>query len=188
MENNRWASGHFVHLKEQGFCIDECYIDFALISVRCSDLARYRKAFRVRIRALMKAANADALGVCIDRFYRFAQFVQDIYGFHSCGVSVETWQEQVAQSLQKHSDKEYAGYEKGSWLTYEKTDAYRQRLQARYQRLFDPIDIRALHFIQDEKPFLTLKDRAHFDRWYRDDDSMSKIPWKDDRQENKRPD
>lgn len=171
MKDIPWASAQFLHLKEQGFSIDECRIDFASISVRCSDLARYRKAFRVRIRTLIKTADAAALTVCIDRFYRFAQFVQNIYGFHSCSDSVETWQEQVAQSLQKHCDIEYSEYEKESWLTYEKTEVYKQRFQAQYKKLSGLADTRTLPFIQDGKPFLTLKDRAHFEHWYKIDDS-----------------
>jgi hypothetical protein len=178
MKDIPWTSSQFLHLKEHGFSIDDCFINFSSISVRCSDLSRYRKAFRVKIRALIKTADVNALAVCIDGFYRFAQFVQDLYGFHSCSSSVEMWQEQAAQSLQKHCDKDYAGYARGSWINYGETDEYKQRFQAEYKQFSGLANTRKLNFIQDGKAFLTLKDRAHFERWYRVDDQDGQNPTK----------
>jgi hypothetical protein len=41
-----WESKNFINLSEVGFDIAHCKIDFSIISVRCCDLARYRKAIQ----------------------------------------------------------------------------------------------------------------------------------------------
>lgn len=166
MATSPWASERFVHLKEPGFDIDSCHIDFASISIGCEDLTRYRKAFRVKIRALIKVADTVALTTCIDNFYRLAQFVRHLYGYHSCDTAVEKWQEQIALSRQKILSDVFPGYKKGSWLTYEKRALYQSVFEAEYLRSTpaDAIEIRTC--VQDGRAFLNPKDQAHFERWY----------------------
>ncbi|MCJ7764951.1 MAG: hypothetical protein MUP09_03320 [Thiovulaceae bacterium] len=157
---------NFDHLKEGGFSIDECHIDLATVSVRCSDITRYKKALRVKIRRLIKEADAAALAECIDAFYRFAIFVEYLYGDHSCATQVQLWQEQVALSLQKKFSDEGLNYSKGNRLKYAQTSVYEERFKAHYRSISTNSDTDTVAFIQDRKPFLTLKDYAHFERWY----------------------
>ncbi len=166
MNNNQLGPETFGHLKEPGFSIDECHIDLATISVRCSDITRYKKAFRVKIRRLIKEADTAALVDCIDAFYRFASFVEYLYGYHSCTTEVKQWQEQVALSLQKKFSGEGLDYGKGDRLKYAESVVYEARCKAYYSAAHPNNDTDRLTFIQDRKPFLTLKDYAHFERWY----------------------
>ncbi|MBU1643382.1 hypothetical protein KKE54_08475 [bacterium] len=157
---------NFEHLEEAGFSIDKCYIDPTMISVRCSDITRYKKAFRVKIRRLIKVADIAALADCIDAFYRFASFAEYVYGYHSCATEVPLWQEKVAHSLQKKFTDTGLNYKKGNQLKYAQTSVYEVQFKAYYRGISPNMDTEGIPFIQDEKPFLTLKDYAHFGRWY----------------------
>lgn len=166
MNDKPLAPETFDHLKEPGFSIDECRIDLATISVRCSDITRYKKAFRVKIRRLIKEADRAALSDCIDTFYRFALFSEYLYGYHSCATEVNQWQEQTALSLQKKFSDEGLNYAKGDRLQYAERGVYEARFKAYYRDVYPNTDTDRLTFVQDTKPFLTLKDYAHFERWY----------------------
>ena len=139
----------YLFLKQEGIDIDACKIDFKKLSVSCIDLSLYRKAFRVKIRALIKLGEREALKEYINALYALAYFAKYLYGFHSCSSSVQDWQEERAVSLQASFDenkiKIYTGK---TWLTYTSTE-------------YNPLDTSL--GIHDEKPFLNLKDKAHFD-------------------------
>lgn len=166
MGEAQWASKHFENLKEHGFDSERCYIDLEKISITCKDLARYKKALRVKIRALMKTKERESLQECIEQFYTLAQFVRYLYGFHSCAVDVLSWQEQVALALQKEMAWELKPYVNGEWIAYESPQIYEQRLRSYYQEVTGSEVMDTLQCVQDAKPFLTLKDKAHFERWY----------------------
>lgn len=139
----------YLFLSESGIDIDACQIDFGSVSVKCEDLSRYRKAFRVKIRSLLKQDDITALKRYADALYCLALFAKYLYGFHSCNTDVEVWQEEEAIGLQKSFDiKNYALYDGHHWISYE--------------------DVSKLTTtgIQDHKPFLTLKDKAHFDKQF----------------------
>lgn len=109
----------------------------------------------------MKTAETEALNQCMERFYAFAQFVRYLYGFHSCAVPVAPWQVAVAKKLQVSMTLSFTPYRRGEWVTYEPCVAHEERLRA----FADPSAANEA-FIQDEKPFLTLKDKAHFEKHY----------------------
>ena len=155
----------YLYLKENGIDIDACDIDYKKISVRCEDLSLYRKAFRVKIRALIKQDDIVALRRYVNQFYALAQFVQYLYGFHSCASTVEPWQEELAFRLQtKFSESNAQVYTSNSWIRYKSVEEYTELLKNKYKNsnLGDKVEISK--FIQDEKPFLNLKDRAHFEK------------------------
>jgi hypothetical protein len=166
MNDKQSETEDFEHLEETGFSIDKCYIDPAMISVRCSDITRYKKAFRVKIRRLIKEADTAALADYIDAFYRFASFAEYLYGYHSCATEVQLWQEKVALFLQKKFSHTGLEYKKGNQLKYTQTSLYEAKFKAYYRGISPNIDTESIPFIQDAKPFLTLKDYAHFERWY----------------------
>lgn len=156
---------HYLYLKEKGIDIDACVIDYQKISVRCGDLSNYRKAFRVKIRALLKRNNQELLKQYIHHFYVLAQFVRYLYGYHSCSVEVQPWQEELASYLQmKFSQDDVKVYDKESWMTYESRDYYCDAFKKQYATLTPHMDVKNLECLQDGKPFLNPKDRAHFDK------------------------
>ena len=153
----------YLYLKENGIDIDTCEIDYKIISVRCEDLSLYRKAFRVKIRALLKEDDIVALRRYVNQFYTLAQFVQYLYGFHSCAATVEPWQEELAHSLQTKFSESYTQvYTSDSWISYKGVEEYKELLKKKYidSTLGEKVEVATC--IQDEKPFLNLKDRAHF--------------------------
>ncbi len=167
MNNQNWESKNFIHLKEEDFNIETCEIDFLSISVRYSDLSRYRKAFRVKIRTLIKTADAYNLVKCIEKFYDFAGFVRYLYGYHSCANDVEPWQEQVALFLQKEFVVKNLKYKIGTHLKYEHVDFYEEHFKTQYKLINPKCDVQTQKFIQDGKSFLNLKDYTHFKKWYK---------------------
>jgi hypothetical protein len=139
----------YLFLSEVGIDIDACEIDFGIVSVKCEDLSRYRKALRVKIRALMKQNDLMALKRYADALYALALFAKHLYGFHSCSSDVELWQEEKAKTLQKSFDLDkHTLYDGEHWIHYD--DVVRISCEG----------------LQDGKPFLTLKDKAHFDRLF----------------------
>ncbi len=157
----------YLYLQENGIDIDACVIDYKLISVRCQDLSLYRKAFRVKIRTLIKQNDMPALKPYIDAFYTFAQFSQYLYGFHSCAGVVESWQEQLAYYLQTGFDESRVlVYEPGSWIKYKSVNDYEKSFKKRYQKFSPDENSEILPFIQDAKPFLNQKDQSHFDKYF----------------------
>ncbi|HFU74718.1 MAG TPA: hypothetical protein ENK66_00580 [Arcobacter sp.] len=139
----------YLSLLETGIDIQRCEIDFRVLSVTCDDLSRYRKALRVKIRALIKQGDNASLHNCVDTLYALALFAKHLYGFHSCNSEVEHWQEETAKVLQTSFDiTKYSLYNGQNWINYDK-ESYSSS-----------------DGIQDGKPFLTLKDKAHFDRLF----------------------
>jgi hypothetical protein len=148
-------------LSECGIDIPSCHLDVYQISIRCDDLSRYRKALRVKIRALLKTKEYDLLQGYIDMLYRLALFSQYIYGYHSCTTPVSLWQEQLAIQLQKMCDNSLLGtYAGDTWLQYD--------TQVLQSDIFDKAQVHHIEmdeaFIQDHKPFLNPKDKSHFDK------------------------
>jgi len=159
----------YLYLQDNGIDIDACKIDYKMISVRCEDLSLYRKAFRVKIRSLIKKGDAVVLKQYVNQFYTLAQFVQYLYGFHSCASTVEGWQEELACHLQRQFVVgDVMAYKPGSWLSYACADDYKDTFKKQYMMLSSDANIETLDCVQDEKPFLNLKDRSHFDRCFTD--------------------
>lgn len=152
-------------LVEPGFDIEQCFLDFKTISIRCEDITRYKKAFRVRIRGLIKAGNSAALSACIENFYRFAMFAEYLYGHHSCAIEVAPWQEETARFLQKKYSEVPEHYRRGKRIAYALQGAYEKHFREQYALLSGEKENSTLALVQDNKPFLTLKDYAHFERW-----------------------
>jgi len=162
--NTTWSSKNFENLKEKGFDIESCFLDLQQISIECYDLARYKKAFRVKIRTLIKKDEILKLQLCIKQLYAFAQFVKYIYGYHSCAVPVSKWQATLAKKLQKKTLPVFEVYCKDSWISYETTARYESHFKLQHKKLIG-LDA-PLEYVQDQKPFLTLKDKAHFEKFY----------------------
>jgi len=157
----------YLFLQENGIDIDACVIDYKLISVRCQDLSLYRKAFRVKIRTMIKNNDTHALKPYIDAFYTFTQFAQYLYGFHSCGSEVEEWQEQLAYYLQTRFDESSAlECTKDSLIKYASVNEYEKSFKELYQKFAPDVDSESLPFVQDAKPFLNQKDQSHFDKFF----------------------
>jgi hypothetical protein len=163
--DNTLHSDSFENIVEPGFNIERCCVDYKSVSVRCSDIVRYKKAFRVKIRRLIKRGDIAALSHCIDTFFCFATFVEYLYGHHSCAIDVEPWQEETALSLQQMFSEKEVLYTKGTRLVYAPVHVYERDFKRQYSTIF--ANMNSLMFVQDTKPFLTLKDYAHFERWYR---------------------
>lgn len=159
-----WESNNFINLSEVGFDIALCEVDFRTISVRCSDLVRYRKAFRVKIRELMKLDDRNNLSKYIEKFYILASLFQYMYGYHSGASQVEFWQEEVALSLQKTFHPKDFRYKNGARLQYENSKFYEDYLKKQYSQINPTSNVQLLKCIQDGKPFLNLKDYAHFEK------------------------
>ena len=157
----------YLCLKEKGFDLKKCSFDYSLISVKCEDLSLYKKAFRVKIRALLKTNDIKGLRTYVNAFYTLAQFARYLYGFHSCADSVASWQETLAYELQQTfvvNSSDF--YKQGTWLKYKDTKSYRQLFTEKYNalNLYEKVDEKLC--IQDEKPFLNEKDKAHFTKGY----------------------
>ena len=157
----------YLYLQENGIDIDACAIDYKLISVRCQDLSLYRKAFRVKIRTLIKHNDIPSLKRYIDAFYAFAQFVKYLYGFHSCGSVVEEWQEQLAYYLQtRFEESKTLECKSGSSIKYANVNEYEKSFKKLYQKFAPDVDSGTLTFVQDAKPFLNQKDQSHFHKFF----------------------
>jgi hypothetical protein len=153
----------YVVLKDRGIDVDACKLNFREVSVACEDLSLYRKALRVKIRALIKSDDKDELRSYVDLLYSLAQFARYLYGFHSCNSRIEIWQEKLARSLQGSFDESrLRPYDGQSWLSYQDVDAYSAFFKCQYKERFGDLDTGLC--IQDEKPFLNPKDKAHFDK------------------------
>jgi len=136
----------YLCLKDKGIDIKACLIDFALISVSCEDLSLYRKALRVKIRALMKLDDVHKLKCYMNALYTLALFAKYLYGFHSC-TSTQLYKDQEEGALRLQGDfdaSKVENYDGKSWITYETS-------------VLDT---------QDQKPFLSLKDKAHFEKYF----------------------
>ncbi len=168
MKDAKWASIHFLHLKEPGIDIDSCHLELTEISINCSNITRYRKAFRVKIRTLIKESDSDSLKECFDKFYSLAEFTHALYGHHSCDEEVGYWQKKVALSLQKEYKQVSSSHVLGKRVEYKDVDLYEEYFKRRYKILY-PLAKEPITFIQDKRPFLTLKDYAHLERWYKYD-------------------
>ncbi len=155
----------FSTLAEPGFDIEQCFLDCTRISIRCEDIRRYKKAFRVRIRGLIKTNNRVALSACIDNFYRFATFIEYLYGHHSCATGVSSWQEETARFMQKKYRDIPMHFSRGEQIVYAPRSAYEKHFREQYALLSAEKENSAFECMQDNKPFLTLKDYAHFERW-----------------------
>lgn len=117
----------------------------------------------MKIRALIKEGNFVDLKRYVNAFYTLAYFVRFLYGFHSCSISVEAWQEELAFSLQtKFEESRVKGYDKSSWITYKSDKTYEEHFKMAYNALSFHTRSKMRQFIQDNKPFLNLKDKAHF--------------------------
>lgn len=153
----------YLYLQENGIDIDACKIDYKMISVRCEDLSLYRKAFRVKIRALIKQGDSASLKRYVDQFYTLAQFVQYLYGFHSCASPVEAWQEELASYLQtQFEENNVQVYRDGSWISYGSVEDYSKSFKKQYEELPFGQKLETSACVQDAKPFINLKDKAHF--------------------------
>jgi len=157
----------YLSFKDKGIDVNACEIDYKTISVCCDDLSLYRKAFRVKIRSLIKQNDRVVLKEYVQAFYSLAQFVRYIYGFHSCNEQVQPWQERVALKLQKGFDiNKTQLYTQEFWLVYKSVDVYIECFKNQYKEINLDVDTQSLDCIQDSKPFLNLKDRAHFDKCF----------------------
>ena len=75
------------------------------------------------------------------------------------------WQEELASYLQtKFVESDASVYNKEFWLTYESTNSYCDTFKKQYSILVSLENEVALECIQDGKPFLNLKDKAHFEK------------------------
>lgn len=105
------------------------------------------------------------MSVCIENFYRFATFVEYLYGDHSCATEISPWQEETARFLQKKYSEAPEHYRRGERIVYAPQSTYEKHFREQYALLNPETEKSALELIQDNKPFLTLKDYAHFERW-----------------------
>ena len=153
----------YLFLKEKGIDIDACEIDFKILSVSCEDLCLYRKALRVKIRALIKLDDIVELKGYVNALYGLAYFAKYLYGFHSCASGVQKWQEELALYLQAGFDESRVeAYDGKTWITYTEVDYAKQ-----YKDLFHNASLDTSIYTQDTKPFLNLKDKAHFDKCFK---------------------
>lgn len=158
------TSEEYLHLEAAGIIINECHVDYKMLSIRCCDLSVYRKAFRVKIRALIKEDNILMLKKYIKAYYLLAQFVHFIYGFHSCSEDVNAWQEELALYLQtKFIEDDMAEYDCNRWLEYDTVQSYCETFTKQYKIYMNSVND-TLACVQDGKPFLSLKDKAHFEK------------------------
>lgn len=156
----------YLYFQDNGIDIDACKIDYKMISVRCEDLSLYRKAFRVKIRSLIKIGDMLALKRYVDKFYALAYFVRYLYGFHSCASSVKAWQETLAYDLQKKFIvSKTPVYTSASWIEYKSAYDYKAFYKQAYKNLSFGDESEKLDCVQDEKPFLNPKDKAHFNKY-----------------------
>jgi len=152
----------YLYLQEKGIDIDACELDYKTISVRCKDLSLYKKAFRVKIRTLIKQNSMKELQKYVNEFYILAHFARHLYGFHSCANDVEPWQETLAYELQTKFEVSRAPqYTTSAWIKYKDVNEYKVLFKQAYKDLSFGEE---LDCVQDEKPFLNPKDKAHFDK------------------------
>ena len=157
----------YLVLKEKGIDIEACRINFKELSVVCEDLSLYRKALRVKIRALIKLGDKNALKPYVDVLYGLAQFARYLYGFHSCNSSVDRFQIELALSLQSSFDgNSVLPYDGKGWLSYKNIDEYCASFKDRCEKFLGETSGRPILCVQDEKPFLNLKDKAHFEKCF----------------------
>jgi len=155
----------YLYLQAPGIDIALCRLDYSLISVRCEDLSLYKKAFRVKIRALIKEKRFQELQAYVNAFYTLAHFVRHLYGFHSCDSGVEFWQEKLAQSLKTSFIPDHIlAYQSDTWIVYQKRNNYQEMFTQKYMDVFSKEKVKLDTFVQDEKPFLNPKDKSHFDK------------------------
>lgn len=84
----------------------------------------------------IKLDGIASLKRCVNQFYKLAQFVMSLYGFHSCASPVQKWQEQLALYLQtkfKESDTEV--YAPDSWISYKSAEDYTKSYKKQYTDL-----------------------------------------------------
>jgi len=156
----------YLVFKDKGIDIAACEIDFKILCVRCEDLSLYRKAFRVKIRALLKVGDINKLKDYVNALYSLASFAKYLYGFHSCASNVEPWQEELALYLQVNFDKSRVeAYNGNTWITYTGM-GYVQALTKKYKDLTHSAKLDTSVCVQDTKPFLNLKDKAHFEKCF----------------------
>ncbi|MDF1881281.1 hypothetical protein JHD50_08200 [Sulfurimonas sp. MAG313] len=154
----------YLMLQEKGIDINACEIDFKLLSVSCEDLSLYRKALRVKIRALLKEENIINLQGYIRLLYTLGHFSSYLYGFHSCSSLLESWQEELALFLQTKFDvNRVSEYDASAWIRYKSIEDYKKYFTKSYEEFSKTSQPSA--FIQDAKPFLNLKDKVHFDTY-----------------------
>ncbi|HIC43516.1 MAG TPA: hypothetical protein EYO73_04240 [Sulfurimonas sp.] len=155
-------SEYYLSLKEKGIDINTCELDFKKMSVSCEDLILYRKALRVKIRSLIKLDDVNELKHYVNALYSLACFSKYLYGFHSCCSKVNGWQEELSHKLQIDFDEDKLKvYTPGLWISYKET-SYRKDIGLKYN-----IELDLDTCIQDKKPFLNLKDKAHFDKCFK---------------------
>ena len=158
----------YLVFQDKGIDIDACHLDYKLLSVHCKDLSLYRKAFRVKIRALIKSGDVKKLKTYVNAFYTLAKFVKYLYGNHSCACEVEPWQEDLANHLKTRFENDDTGvYEQGSWIEYEDVQVYEKYFREEYAQLGIDSHLDTSKCIQDSKPFLNQKDKAHFNKCFK---------------------
>lgn len=153
----------YLSLVEEGIDIPHCRLNLHEISIRCADLSRYRKALRVKIRTLLKIEDYDSLEGYINMLFALGNFAKSCYGYHSCNSPVSSWQEELAGILQKAFDPtSIQAYTRDIWIEYDpqSSDRYIQQ-QASLLMASHSADETC---VQDSKPFLTQKDRSHFNK------------------------
>jgi len=159
----------YLCLKKDGIDIDKCMVDYKVLSIRCKDLNLYRKAFRVKIRTVIKEADWQSLRTYANEFYTLAVFVRYVYGFHSCSSCVQSWQETLAYARQKKFVLEDITFDKRDrWLEYKAVQEYEKVFRTEYLTLDMGKQVDTSSFTQDSKPFLNEKDRAHFNKCFKD--------------------
>jgi len=155
----------YLVLKDVGIDIEACKINFKELSVVCEDLSLYRKALRVKIRALIKLDDKNELRPYVNALYGLAQFARYLYGFHSCNSRVEICQEKLATCLQESFDESRVlPYDGKAWLSYKNIDEYSSSFKCQYKEFLGDSNKEVGLFVQDAKPFLNLKDKAHFQK------------------------
>jgi len=161
MKNIPESNESYGSLNEKGIDIRNCFLDLQEISIRCNDLSRYRKALRVKIRALLKREAYSQLRLYINALYHLGLFSKYIYGFHSCNTDVTLWQEALALSLQKEWDKEAVkAYDGSEWINYD-SSVIEPFIYAKASENMQDMNE---DLVQDGKPFLNPKDQSHFDK------------------------
>ena len=142
-----------------GFDIENCEIDYALLDIETESFLIYKKALRVKIRALMKTEDVAALNKCYQTFFTLAHYAKHLFGHHSCKTPLAPWQMELAYTLQDSFNPSSHFYKKGEILLYEAKEKYEKQVLTNYH------DSEAKAFLQNYYPFLNPKDYAHFDKY-----------------------
>lgn len=143
----------------QGFDIDACTIDYTRLDIETESFLIYKKALRVKIRALMKTEDVPALNRCYQTFFTLAHYAKHLFGHHSCKTPLAPWQMELAYALKDSFDPSQFHYIKGKPLTYLPKEQYEKEILSGYH------DRAPRDFLQNYYPFLNPKDYAHFDRY-----------------------